>query len=574
VSITTEIGPCPWAPEHQLALVGIRARPIDDSRTRPRRIVLVVNPEAQGRAPHRLPMLQTALRSFVDTLRDEDRLAIVVYPGSLALASTRGSERGQIHKAIELLRHGGAQFRESGLSLAYAVAREQFVFWGINRVIVATDEHFESSAMAWSLKDRAGLLQLIDRERQQGISLSVLDIGRGNLREEETVKTLVDRERARYTHLDSVQDARRALVAEGGATLRTVARDVRFQVEFNPARVAAWKVIGYQNRDTLEGPFDDGPKVGGELVAGDSVTMLYEIVPAGKPLPLALVGALPVNIDPMEHPTPLTMSGSSPELFTVKVDYTSPGSTTSRAFAEAVHDGGSGGRVRLAAAVAEFAQLLLDGNTDQSQWRALTQRVHRLEPIVNPADQNEFSSVVGLAAEMTRRWPSQIKNHPYRRMPDGRNWITENLSVDVVNPGSYCYDSDRETCLRYGRLYTWQTALEGCQSLGRGWRLPTNEDWRRLAKSVGGVRGDSTDQGAAAYLALVIGGRSGFNAVFGGGRTPEGQYERVGAHGFYWTATESDNDHAWFYNFGGMKILNRHGDGEKTGALSVRCVRD
>ena len=159
-------------------------------------------------------------------------------------------------------------------------------------------------------------------------------------------------------------------------------------------------------------------------------------------------------------------------------------------------------------------------------------------------------------------------------MPDGRDWMTENLSMNVVNPGTYCYENDFENCRRYRQLYTWQTAREGCQSLGRGWRLPTNEDWRKLAASVGGVRDDSKDGGAAAYAALVTGGRSGFNAVFGGGRTPEGQYDRVGAHGFYWTATESDKDHAWFYNFGGLKILNRHDDGDKTRALSVRCVRD
>jgi uncharacterized protein (TIGR02145 family) len=308
-------------------------------------------------------------------------------------------------------------------------------------------------------------------------------------------------------------------------------------------------------------------------VTGDDVTMLYEIVPAGSPLPLALVNDFDFPVDPMDYPTPSPTSASSRELLTVRVQYTSPGSSTSAVMTKAVREGGSSRRVRLAAAVAEFAQLLRDSDTDQSRWRALIQRVNRLETVVNAADQNEFLSLVALGAERMRGHPSQIKDHSYSRMPDGRNWTTENLNVEAVK-GSSCYEGKLQNCQQYRQLYAWQAALEGCQSLGRGWRLPTNEDWRRLAKSVGGVRDDSTDAGAAAYAALVTGGGSGFNAVFGGGRTPERQYERVGAHGFYWTATESDDHQAWFYNFGGLKILNRHRDGEKTRALSVRCVRD
>jgi uncharacterized protein (TIGR02145 family) len=160
-----------------------------------------------------------------------------------------------------------------------------------------------------------------------------------------------------------------------------------------------------------------------------------------------------------------------------------------------------------------------------------------------------------------------------KRMADGKEWTTQNLNVETV--GSFCYDNSEQNCRRYGRLYTWESAQLACQSLGDGWRLPTNEDWRQMAKHYGGVRDDSDDGGKAAYRALRMGGSSGFNAAFGGGRTADGQYARLEAHGFYWTASESDAGHAWFYNLGkGGLILNHHSDGEKLRAFAVRCIRD
>ena len=161
---------------------------------------------------------------------------------------------------------------------------------------------------------------------------------------------------------------------------------------------------------------------------------------------------------------------------------------------------------------------------------------------------------------------------PSIRMPDGKQWTTHNLNVNTGS--SFCYEDAELNCRQYGRLYTWESAQRGCRSLGDGWRLPTNDEWRKMAKHYGGVRDDSDDGGKAAYKALTSGGSSGFNAVFGGRRDPDGQYARLNAHAFYWTASESDSAGAWFYNFGQALILNRHSDGEKQTALSVRCVRD
>jgi uncharacterized protein (TIGR02145 family) len=164
-------------------------------------------------------------------------------------------------------------------------------------------------------------------------------------------------------------------------------------------------------------------------------------------------------------------------------------------------------------------------------------------------------------------------NHSSKRMPDGKRWMTENLRV-AVDP-SYCYDGSDENCRRYGRLYTWESAQRACHALGDGWRLPTNDEWARMAKPYGGVRDDSADGGKAAYVALITGGSSGFNAVYGGGRDPSGEYARLEAHGLYWTATESSPTQAWLYNFGkNGQILNRHEHQEKQRAFAVRCLRE
>jgi uncharacterized protein (TIGR02145 family) len=159
-----------------------------------------------------------------------------------------------------------------------------------------------------------------------------------------------------------------------------------------------------------------------------------------------------------------------------------------------------------------------------------------------------------------------------RGMPGGRTWMADNLSLAL--PDSYCYGGLASECVRFGRLYTWASAAEACNRLGQEWRLPTDTDWRQMAKGYGGVRGDADDDGQAAYTALLRGGVSGFNALLGGDRESDGKYARVDEHGFYWTATEYDTEHAWFYNFGrGASLLNRHNGGDKSMALAVRCIK-
>jgi uncharacterized protein (TIGR02145 family) len=161
-----------------------------------------------------------------------------------------------------------------------------------------------------------------------------------------------------------------------------------------------------------------------------------------------------------------------------------------------------------------------------------------------------------------------------RQMPDGKWWTTENLNLAVAE--SYCYAGSELNCRQYGRLYSWESAQRVCRSLGGRWRLPSNDDWRQLARHYGGIRAESADTGKAAYQALVMGGASGFDALLGGGRAPDSdEYARLDAHGFYWTASETGPETAWFYNFGkGQLSLGHHDDGEKQRAFSVRCVSE
>ena len=178
----------------------------------------------------------------------------------------------------------------------------------------------------------------------------------------------------------------------------------------------------------------------------------------------------------------------------------------------------------------------------------------------------------GALERLSAQDPDALTAYSSKRMADGKEWTTQNLNV--ATEASYCYADVEVNCRRYGRLYTWESARKACQSLGDRWRLPTDEEWRELAGHYGGVSQESKDGGKAAYRALSAEGSSGFNALLGGGRSDDGQYGRLEAHGFYWTASESDATGVWFYNFGsGGQALHRQSGGEKQRAFSVRCVR-
>ena len=400
VSITTDVGDCPWAPGHKLVLVGLRAKPISDRGVAGRNIVLLVDVSGSMAPADRLPLVKSALRMFVDTLRDEDRISMVVYAGAsgLALPPTSGRSRQQIHDAIEGLSAGGSTNGAQGLVLAYRTAREEFVPGGINRVILATDGDFNVGVTS-----DGELVRLIERERESGIFLSVLGVGTGNLKDSK-MEQLADKGNGHYAYLDSLFEARRVLVKEGGATLETVAKDVKLQVEFNPAQVAAWKLIGYENRLLAHEAFNDDTKDGGELGAGHTVTVLYEIVPTGSPLPESLAGAggRP-PVDPLVYQSDRRPAGNaSADLLTVKVRYKLPDATTSQLLTRPVAatraTSGSPSLLPFAASVAEFGMLLRDDKAPAARWTNLSSRLKTLTwPAEGDADRDALAELVDLA---------------------------------------------------------------------------------------------------------------------------------------------------------------------------------
>ena len=397
VSITTEIGECPWAPGHKLALIGLRAKRIADEDAPRRNITLLLDVSGSMQPVERLPLIKSALRMFVDTLRNEDRIAIVVYASAsgLVLDATPGSRRQTIHDAIEGLEAGGSTNGADGIQLAYQVARRNFVQGGINRVILATDGDFNVG-----ITSRDDLLALIERERKSGVFLSVLGVGSGNLKDA-TMELLADKGNGHYAYLDSLQEARRVLVREGGATLETVAKDVKFQIEFNPAQVAAYKLIGYENRLMAARDFNDDTKDGGELGAGHTVTVLYELIPAEVDLPAgASDGARRRAVDPLRYQMarPVVNQRYTEELLTVKVRYKAPSASESDLMEQPVRAGGVAPHLPFAAAVAEFGMLLRDQDPHGRRWAALSSRVRGLTGAGSAADRDAFGELVEAAA--------------------------------------------------------------------------------------------------------------------------------------------------------------------------------
>ena len=351
-SVTTELAACPWNPAHRLALIGLQARPIDEGQVT-RNLVFLLDVSGSMMPPDKLPLVKNAMRLLVDTLRDEDRIAIVVYAGAsgLALPPTPGDQKDRIHQAIARLEAGGSTNGGAGITLAYRIAREQFIKGGINRVILATDGDFNVG-----VTNQGDLTRLIEREREGGVFLSVLGVGTGNLKDS-TMEKLADRGNGNYAYLDSLHEARKVLVAEGGGTLVTVAKDVKIQVEFNPAHVAAYRLIGYENRVLRNEDFNNDRKDAGEIGAGHTVTALYEIVPPGVPFELP-------GVDPLKYQQPVKPlaggSAVSNEMMTVKLRYKEPDGDASKLMTFAVVNTltSNAANIGFASAVAEFGMAL------------------------------------------------------------------------------------------------------------------------------------------------------------------------------------------------------------------------
>ncbi len=350
-SLTAEVGECPWNETHRLVHVGLQGKIIDQSDVPARNLVFLFDVSGSMNTPDKLPLLKRAFSLLADNLRPQDKVSIVVYAGAsgVVLEPTSGKDKGEILAALDRLAAGGSTNGGAGIHSAYAMAAKGFIQGGINRVILATDGDFNVGATS-----EGDLVRLIEEKRSSGVFLSVLGFGTGNLKDA-TMEKLADKGNGNYAYIDGISEARKVLVEEAGATLVTIAKDVKIQVEWNPAEVASYRLIGYENRKLAHADFNDDTKDAGEIGAGHSVTALYEVVPAGR--------AASAKVDELKYQdrSALSAAARSGELMTVKVRYKEPEGSTSKLLSFPVaddHEGEASRDFRFSAAVAGFGMLL------------------------------------------------------------------------------------------------------------------------------------------------------------------------------------------------------------------------
>lgn len=356
-SITTEVSDCPWNAQHRLVHIGLQGKKIETDNLPPSNLVFLIDVSGSMGHYNKLPLLKKSFGLLVDQLRPEDRVAIVVYAGAAGcvLESTSGKEKGKILDALDQLQSGGSTAGGAGINLAYKIAQDNFSKEGNNRVILATDGDFNVGASS----DKA-MESLIEEKRKSDIFLTVLGFGMGNYKDSK-METIADKGNGNYAYIDNIMEAKKVFVNELGATLFTIAKDVKIQVEFNPGKVAYYKLIGYENRLLAAEDFNDDTKDAGELGAGHTVTALYEIVPAD------VKSNIVPSIDPLKYQKVQGQTNlvASDELLTVKFRYKSPDGNKSKLIVEELYDQSvalknTSDNFKYSAAVAEFGLLLRD----------------------------------------------------------------------------------------------------------------------------------------------------------------------------------------------------------------------
>jgi Ca-activated chloride channel family protein len=352
-STFVEAGACPWNAEHRLVHIGLRGKTIAAEEIPPRNLVFLLDVSGSMSSHDKLPLLKSAMEILVQQLNEEDSVAIVVYAGAsgLVLPATHGDDKQRIFQALRDLRSGGSTNGGAGIRLAYRTARENFRKDAINRVILATDGDFNVGTTS-----RSELIKLIEKEREDGVFLTVLGLGRGNL-QDATMEQLANKGNGNYAYLDSIDEAKKVLGQQVGGTLITIAKDVKIQVEFNPRLVKAYRLIGYENRKMAAQDFANDKKDAGEIGAGHSVTALYEIVPVGAKTKLA--DAPKLNY---QTPSKLSIAADSRELMTLRLRYKQPTGSKSQLITQGIVDPGAHAKTTrefdFAAGVAMFGMLL------------------------------------------------------------------------------------------------------------------------------------------------------------------------------------------------------------------------
>lgn len=325
-SVNLESAACPWKPEHRLVRVGLKGREVDAESRQALNLVFLVDVSGSMNQERKLPLVQRSLHLLIDALREDDSITIVTYAGreGVALAPTRGTDKAAMHRAVDQLRSSGGTNGEAGIKLAYRLASENFSTGGVNRILLATDGDFNIG-----VSSTGALRDMVKNEAKRGVFLSVLGFGSDNLNDA-MLETITNDGNGTYHYIDSVSEGRKVLVEDLTSTMITIAKDVKLQVEFNPATVGAYRLIGYANRKLPPEAFKDDRVDAGDIGAGHTVTAFYEIVPPGlesASIEDDLKYQVPVPVAP--EPRHLTTTGSS-ELFNVKLRYKEPGGSVSK----------------------------------------------------------------------------------------------------------------------------------------------------------------------------------------------------------------------------------------------------
>ena len=398
-AVHSEVSAAPWSPAHRLVRIGIQGRRLATKDLPPNNLVFLLDVSGSMHSADKLPLLKRSLAMLVQELRPQDRVSIAVYAGAagLVLPPTSGADQNAILGALEGLRAGGSTAGGAGIKLAYRIAHDTFMKGGNNRVILATDGDFNVGQSS-----DGELVAMIEKERKSGVYLTVLGFGTGNYQDAKMQK-LADKGNGNHAYIDSLLEARKVLVSEMGGTLLTIAKDVKIQVEFNPAYVKGYRLIGYENRMLKARDFNDDKKDAGELGAGHSVTALYEIIPAGSEEPLVAVDRL--KYQAVANTAAARTSG---EIMTVKLRYKPPTSNKSVLLSRPVIDhhvdlNATSADFRFATAVAEFGLLLRNSkHKGQASFRAVEARARQATGKDAAGYRYDFVKLVQKAALLKR----------------------------------------------------------------------------------------------------------------------------------------------------------------------------
>ena len=396
------VSECPWNDQHRLVRLALKGREIEREVRPTSNLVLLIDSSGSMNAPNKLPLLKEGMRLLLEQLGASDRVAIVAYAGSagMVLDSTPADQSSDILGALDRLDAGGSTNGGQGLQLAYQVARDHFVADGTNRILLCTDGDFNVGA---SGTDQ--LVRMVEQESKGGIELTVLGFGMGNLNDA-MLEQISGRGNGNYAFIDTLAEANKVLVEQLSGTLVTIAKDVKIQVEFNPAVVAAYRLIGYENRVLDDQDFNDDKKDAGEIGAGHTVTALYEVVPIGA----ATAENLP-ETDPLKYQEPAKQSAAaqSGEMLTLKLRYKLPGQDESTLREQVVLDSGARFQqadedLQFAAAVAGFGMLLRDSEHRGDWDYDAVKRVAKASIGPDPHGfREEFVQLVSIAQELDPR---------------------------------------------------------------------------------------------------------------------------------------------------------------------------